>query len=111
MKKKIPKFKSEDEEACFWETHSPLDYPQKFTDMKQPLEFDSALLRKTAKRKVERKRHLTLRMGQHQIDLAKVIAEHRGLGYQTLMRMWVIEGIHKEIKEHPDLKKHFASKK
>ena len=105
MKKKIPKFKTEKEEARFWETHSSLDYPEQFTEVKEPFEFSAALLKKVAKKRDERKRHLTLRMGQHQIDLAKVIAKYRGLGYQTLMRMWVIEGIHKEIKIHPELKK------
>lgn len=110
MKKRVPKFKSEEEEARFWKTHSPLDYPEEFTDMGKPFEFTPALLEKAAKRKEERKRHLTLRMGQHQIDLAKVIAKYRGLGYQTLMRMWVIEGIYKEIEEHPMLKKLLATK-
>lgn len=110
MKKKIPKFKTEEEEARFWGTHSPLDYSEEFTDVEEPFKFSAALLKKVAGKRDERKRHLTLRMGQHQIDLAKVIAAYRGLGYQTLMRMWVIEGIHKEIKLHPELKKLFASK-
>ncbi len=110
MKKKIPKFRSEREEARFWETHSPLDYPEEFTDVKEPFEFSPALLKKVTGKRNERKRHLTLRMGQHQIDLAKLIAKYRGLGYQTLMRMWVIGGIHKEIKIHPELKKLLASK-
>ena len=110
MKKKIPKFKSEEEYAHFWETHSPLDYPEEFVDMEKPFEFSSALFKKAAKRKEERKRHLTLRMGQDQIDLAKVIAKYRGLGYQTLMRVWVIEGIHREIKEHPEIRKYLTSK-
>ena len=87
MKKKLPKFKSEEEEAHFWETHSPLDYPEEFTEVKEPFKFTSALLKKVAGKKEERKRHLTLRMGQHQIDLAKVIAKYKGLPYQTLMRM------------------------
>ena len=111
MKNKMPKFKSEEEEGRFWKTHSPLDYPEEFTDVKELLEFDPVLLKKAAKRRTQRKRHLTLRMDQHQIDLAKVIAKYRGLGYQTLMRMWVIEGIHKEIEEHPALKKRLASQK
>lgn len=110
MKKKMPKFKTEKEAARFWETHSPLDYPEEFTDVKEPFEFSSALIKKVKKKRDERKRHLTLRMGQQQIDLAKVIAKYRGLGYQTLMRMWVIEGIHKEMEIHPQLKKFLASK-
>lgn len=108
--KKIPKFKSEEEEARFWDTHSPLDYPDKFTDVKEPFKFAPALLRKVAKSREERKRHLTLRMGQRQIDLAKVIAKYKGLGYQTQMRMWVIEGIRKEIREHPEIRRLLTSK-
>ncbi len=110
MKKKLPKFKSEEDEARFWDTHSPLDYPDEFVEVKEPFKFAPALLRKVAKRREERKRSLTLRMGQLQIDLAKVIAKDKGLGYQTLMRMWVIEGIRKELEAHPEIKKLFASK-
>jgi len=32
------------------------------------------------------------------------------LPYQTLMRMWIIEGIRKEIEIHPELKKLLALK-
>jgi len=101
MKKKLPKFKSEEEEARFWETHSALDYHDEFTEVKEPFTFSSTLVKKAAKNREGRKRHLTLRMGQQQINLAKGIARYKGLGYQTLMRMWVIEGIHKELKLYP----------
>lgn len=57
--KKIPKFKSEEEEARFWDTHSPLDYPDEFVDIKEPFKFDPALIRKVAKGREERKRSLT----------------------------------------------------
>lgn len=110
MMKKVPKFKSEKEESRFWDTHSPLDYPGEFVEAKEPFEFAPELLRKVAGRKEERKRSLTLRMGQRQIDLAKFIAKYKGLGYQTLMRMWVMEGIRKEFGAHPELRKLLASK-
>ncbi|MFC2149248.1 CopG family antitoxin [Candidatus Auribacterota bacterium] len=103
--KKLPKFKTEKEEALFWEKHSALDYTDEFTDAEKPFEFAPKLLKKAANKREERKRSLTLRMGQDQIDLAKVIAKMQGLGYQTLMRMWVIEGIRKEIKTHPEIRK------
>ncbi len=110
MKKKVPKFKSEEEESRFWDTHSPLDYPDEFADVEEPFEFAPALLKKVAGRQKERKHSLTLRMGQSQIDLAKVIAQYKGLGYQTLMRVWVIEGIRKELEAHPEVKKLLASR-
>jgi len=37
--KRLPKFKSEEEEACFWDTHSPLDYPDEFTEVKEPFKI------------------------------------------------------------------------
>ncbi len=46
----------EEEETRFWETHSPLDYSEEFTELGKPLEFSSALLRKVAKRRQERRR-------------------------------------------------------
>lgn len=120
--KKIPKFsrttkikksggttpwagKTEEEEGRFWDTHSPLDYPGEFVEVKESFEFTPGLLKKIVERREERKRSLTLRMGQRQIELAKVIAKYRGLGYQTLMRIWVIEGIRQEIKTHPEIEK------
>ncbi len=109
-KKKIPAFKSEEEAALFWDTHSPLDYGDEFVEVENPFTFSPALLKKAAGRREERKRSMTLRMGQHQIDLAKVIAKYKGLGYQTQMRMWVVEGIRKELREHPEVKKLLASK-
>ncbi len=109
-KKKIPEFKSEEEATRFWDTHSPLDYPDEFVEVKNPFTFSPALLRKAAKRREERKRPLTLRMGERQIDLAKVIAKYKGLGYQTQMRMWVVEGIRRELRKHPDVKKLLGSK-
>ncbi len=52
-KKKLPKFKSEEEETHFWDTHSPLDYPGEFVDVKEPSKFVPALLRKVARRRLE----------------------------------------------------------
>jgi len=110
MKKKLPKFKSEEEEARFWDTHSPLDYQDEFTDVEEPFEISPSLLKKVAKRREERKKLLTLRIGQHQIDLARVVARCRGIGYQTQMRMWVIEGMHKDIAAHPEIRKLLVAK-
>ncbi len=56
MKKVIPEFsrqsgipqnagKSEEEEARFWDTHSPLDYPNEFMEVKEPFKFTPELTR------------------------------------------------------------------
>ncbi len=51
---RLPKFKSEEQEARFWDTHSPLDYPNEFVDVKEPFEFAPSLLRRVTKRKKEK---------------------------------------------------------
>ena len=105
MNKKIPKFKSEEEEARFWSENSPLDYPDEFTEEEKPFKFDINLLRKAAQKLKERKTSLTFRMEESQILLAKIIARRRGDHYQTLMRRWIRERILRELRENPEVEK------
>jgi len=58
LKKVIPKFKSEEEEARFWDTHSPLDYPGEFDEVKEPFKFAPDLLKKAAERRRKKQRSL-----------------------------------------------------
>ncbi|MBU3942350.1 BrnA antitoxin family protein [Patescibacteria group bacterium] len=51
--KKLPKFKSKEEEARFWDRHSPLDYPGEFTEVKEPFEFGPGLLNKANRRRLD----------------------------------------------------------
>lgn len=106
--KKLPRFQSEAEEAQFWQTHSPLDYPEEFNVVESPFHLDPVLLKKVSLTREKRKRTLTLRMGQNQIEMARIIAQWKGLGYQTQMRLWVIEGIRREIQQHPEVRKLLA---
>ncbi|MFC1621292.1 CopG family antitoxin [Candidatus Omnitrophota bacterium] len=109
-RKKIPKFKSEKEKADFWSTHSPLDYAGEFREAKKPFQFDVAFLKKMAKKHKEKKKTLTLRMEESQILLAKIIANRLGDYYQALIRVWVREGIIRELKEHPEIEEHIRKK-
>jgi len=102
--KKIPKFRSEDEEARFWGKESPLDYPHDIKKIKNPFQFSVEFLEKAAARHKEKKRSLTLRMEHSLILLAKIIAKQRGNYYQALLRGWIRDGILKELAEHPEIK-------
>lgn len=93
---KIPKFKSEKEERKFWDTHDSTAYWED-TEEVQPFELSSELQKKLKERN-QKKRHLTIRIGQKEIDQAKILAREKGIGYQTLIRMWIIEGIKREQK-------------
>ena len=95
---KIPEFKTEEEEQKFWDTHDSTDY---LSDMEEiePFKFSETFMKKH--QKTDTKRHLTIRINQRDIEKTKVIAEEKGLGYQTLMRMWIVEGIKRET--HPPI--------
>lgn len=109
-RKKIPKFKSEKEEAEFWSKHSPLDYPDEFKEIKKPFQFDVDFLKKMAKEHKEKKKTLTLRMEESQVLLAKIIANRLGDYYQSLIRDWVREGIIRELEEHPEIEEYIRKK-
>jgi hypothetical protein len=80
--KKIPKFKSRDEEADFWDTHSPLDYGEwKEVKIKvaQPLVHI-----------------LGVRLEAKTITQLGEIGRKKGLGASTLARMWLLERLDQE---------------
>ncbi len=77
---KIPEFKDDLEESEFWDTHNSTQYLEETTPV------DTRFVGPRP-----RKVHITLRLDQETIDNLKVLAEHRGVGYQTLIRMWIME--------------------
>jgi len=58
LKKVIPKFKFKVEEARFWDTRSPLDYPGELNEVKEPFKFAPDLLKKAAERRWKKQRSL-----------------------------------------------------
>jgi hypothetical protein len=77
--KKIPTFKSEEEAAAFWDTHSPLDYPEEFQEAQ--VKFSRPLI----------KRGLTIKLNDATIKELREIAQEQGIGLSTLIRMWILE--------------------
>ena len=89
----IPKFKSEEEEIKFWKTHSMIDIIDKLPEVK--VQISGELKKRIEEHK--NKKLLTLRLDPAQIEKAKDIAIQKGLGYLTLMRNWIQEGIEREL--------------
>jgi predicted DNA binding CopG/RHH family protein len=85
----LPDFKTAEEEAGFWETHSVSDYWDELELVKEELDPE---LKVKIKARANLKR-VTLRLSQDQITAAKRIATEKGIPYQTLMRMWIAEKI------------------
>jgi len=84
-KKIIPKFKSIQEEAGFWDTHDVTDYFHEMKDVK--VEFDL---------KGGKEETVTIRLQPKLKARLKSIAEGYGLQLSTLARMWLIERLRKE---------------
>lgn len=80
--KKIPKFKSEKEEADFWGTHDSTDYLSGTKEVK-------------AKFSRPKKKLVSLRLDENTIKKLKRIADSKGIGYLELVRMWVLENLNK----------------
>ncbi len=77
---KIPKFDSDLEEAGFWDTHDSTDF------FDATVEVDEKLVDARP-----RKTLISLRLEPEIINQLKVVAHRRGIGYQTLIRMWIME--------------------
>lgn len=82
---KIPQFASEQEESNFWDTHSFTDYLDDTTEVN--VTFIDAR---------PRKEQISLRLDRETITRLKTVARQRGIGYQTLIRMWVMERLNQE---------------
>ena len=81
---KIPKFHSEQEESDFWDTHDSTEY---FNDLQ---EIDARFVDARAKTMI------SLRLQPELIEQLKVPARQKGIGYQTLIRMWLMERLDDE---------------
>lgn len=84
---KIPKFKSDQEAAQFWDTHSLIEF-----------EDDLELVKEKVFVKPE-KQVMTIRVDKKLANAMKAIAREKGINYSTLARMWLIERVKKEMEE------------
>lgn len=80
--KKIPKFRSEKEEADFWAAHDSSEYLDQTEEV-------------TAKFERPKKKLVSLRLDEKTIDELKTLANSKGIGYLQLVRMWVLENLNK----------------
>ena len=78
-KNRTPKFQSLEEEAAFWKTHSPLDYPEQWVEDKTFTTANPLV------------HTLAVRLDTNTIDKLAAIAHKKGLGPSTLARMWLLE--------------------
>ena len=82
--KRVPKFRNAEEEAKFWDTHSLVEYGNELKEVRN-VRFPKP-----------RKRLISVRFDDAQIKSLKEVASTKGIGYLTLVRMWIAERLSKE---------------
>jgi predicted DNA binding CopG/RHH family protein len=84
--KQFPKFKSEQDEREFWETHDTADY----FDLGQPVKMSFPNLKASTK-------SITLRMPLGMYDDLKTLANKNDVPYQSMMKMFLAEKIQEQF--------------
>lgn len=89
MNKKIPKFKTEDEERQFWATQDSTDY----IDWKKAKRVVLPELKPSLKT-------ISLRLPESMLEELKLIAHKKDVPYQSLLKIFLSEKIEEELKAH-----------
>jgi len=82
--KAVPEFANEDDERRFWEQYDSSDY----LDWSQAQQVVMPKLKPTTKT-------ISLRLPQHLLDSIKAAANARDVPYQSLIKVWLHEKLHK----------------
>ena len=90
--KLIPKFKNEDEEREFWDTHDLTDY----FDMSKAEEVIFSNLKPTTE-------SISLRLPGYLLARIKELANSRDVPYQSLMKIFLAERIEQELKKRREV--------
>jgi predicted DNA binding CopG/RHH family protein len=93
QKSRIPEFKSYEEEAEWWDTHSVADYLEEFKTVE--LEVDRSLFHT-----------LSIRLDAETLTKVRKEAQKKGLGATTLIRVWVREKLEELEKKKQEERKH-----
>lgn len=84
--KRIPKFKSEDQEREFWAKNSPLDY----FDATKPRKVTLPNLKPSVKT-------ISIRLPEMMLEELKRLANKRDVPYQSLLKMFLADRIEAEL--------------
>ena len=85
-KKRIPKFRNEDEEREFWASHDSTDY----MSWSEAKEIIMPNLKPTLKT-------ISIRLPEIMIEELKLLANKRDVPYQSLMKMFLAERVKQEL--------------
>lgn len=82
---KIPQFKSDEETAEFWNTHSLVDFEDELEEAKEVVFVRP------------QRQIVSIRLDRKYVEILKSLATEKGIGYSPLVRMWIVERIKQEL--------------
>ena len=94
----MPKFKSESEEADWWAGPAGRAYVKQKSAEGQRKRTKAAGSSLVAKLSKKPSRQIAIRLPEADIMKAREIADRKGIGYQTLLKMFVREGLLREAR-------------
>jgi hypothetical protein len=94
----MPKFKSESEEADWWASRAGRDYVKQRSAGAQSRGIRARGSSLVAKLNKKSSVQIAIRLPEADIAQARKIAERKGLGYQTLLKTLVHEGLAREAR-------------
>lgn len=87
-KKKIPKFRNEDEERDFWASHDSTEY----IDWSEARNVTMPKLKPTLKT-------ISIRLPEIMIEELKLLANKRDVPYQSLVKIFLAERVEQELRK------------
>jgi len=88
---KLRNFNTSEEAAAFWDKHSLKDYIHEFESADEVFVLSPALAQRIRER--ARKRLISIRLAEWEIEKSKQIAKQRKMPYHALIRQWIDDGI------------------
>ena len=93
----LPNFRSDKEAADYFAAHSVAGVWDQLPESR-PAKPSDTLAKSIRERHAIAKSPISIRLVPEQIAAAKKIAAAKSVGYQTQLRMWIAEGIRREMK-------------
>ena len=95
---RMPKFKSESEEADWWSSPAGRAYVKQKSAKARSQGTRNAGSRAVAMLNQKRTVQIAIRLPETDLAQARKIADHKGIGYQTFIKMLVREGLVREAR-------------
>ena len=100
MNVKMPKFKNESEEADWWASRPGRAYLKQKSAEAQSKGIKFKGLASVERLNRKSSVQIALRLPEADLEQARKLAERKGIGYQTLLKMLVHEGLAREIQHN-----------